>query len=192
MVGPPASKEAMELLEQVGQSRVLRIAQDYVDGKLWFGVVAGEEKLLLNSNREPLTLDQVPEGPTVKDGGFDLCRLSKEGIKRFLRGDTGTDAGLLADLRAFFMRFALFRDKRVPLLLAAWTLGTYCYRVFRVFPYLVLRSPEKRCGKSRVLDLLSLVTFNAVSGGGVLLPAVRVGSARGAASAYWHGVARSD
>ncbi len=30
-----------------------------------------------------------------------------------------------------------------------------------MFPYLVLRSPTKRCGKSRVLDLLSLLGFNA-------------------------------
>lgn len=55
----------------------------------------------------------------------------------------------------------MFRDKRVPLLLAVWTLGTYCYRIFRVFPYLALRSPDKRCGKSRVLDELSLLAFNA-------------------------------
>jgi len=34
-------------------------------------------------------------------------------------------------------------------------------RVFRVFPYLIIRSPAKRCGKCRGLDLLSLVTFNA-------------------------------
>src|SRR4029453_9003909 len=67
----------------------------------------------------------------------------------------------LTDLQVFFSRFAVFRDHRIPLLLAAWTLGTYCYRLFRVFPYLVLRSPEKRCGKSRVLDLLSLVAFHA-------------------------------
>src|SRR4029453_5092286 len=69
----------------------------------------------------------------------------------------------LTDLQVFFSRFAVFRDHRIPLLLAAWTLGTYCYRIFRVFPYLALRSPEKRCGKSRVLDLLALVAFNASS-----------------------------
>lgn len=40
-------------------------------------------------------------------------------------------------------------------------MGTYSYRAFRNFPYLVFRSPTKRCGKSRVLDLLSLVAFNA-------------------------------
>jgi len=99
-------------------------------------------RLLLNSARELLTLDKVPAGLTVKDGGFDLCRLSKEAILRFLSGGTATGFQLFADLRHFFTRFAFFRDKRIPLLLAAWTLGTYCYRVFRVFPYLAFRSPE--------------------------------------------------
>lgn len=161
MTEPLANKEARELLEKMGQTRTLRLAQDFVDGRLWFGVIAGEDKLLLNSDRELLRLDQVPEELTVKDSGFDYCRLSKEAILRFLSGGTATGAELLADLRQFFVRFAVFRDKRMPLLLAAWALGTYCYRVFRVFPYLALHSPDKRCGKSRVLDLLSLLAFNA-------------------------------
>jgi len=158
---PPACKEARELLEQMGQTRVLRIAQDFVDGMLWYGVIAGDDKLLLTSDRELFTLDQVPEGLTVKDSGFDLCRLSKEGILHFLSGGTATGAELLADVRTFFTRFVVFRDKRLPLLLAAWTLGTYVHRAFRVLPYLAFRSPAKRCGKSRVLDLLSLLAFNA-------------------------------
>lgn len=163
LADPPAAKNARELLEQMGQTRVLRIAQDFVDGKLWYGVIAGEEKPLLTSDRELLTFNQVPKELTVKDNGFDLCRLSRDAILRFLSGGTATGYELLADLRAFFTRFAVFRDRRVPLLLAAWTLGTYVYRVFRVFPYFVLRSPVPRCGKSRILDLLSLLAFNASS-----------------------------
>ena len=76
---PPAAKEARELLEKIGQTRMLRLAQDYQDSKLWFGIVAREEKLLVNSERALLTLDQVPEGLIVKDHGFDLCRFSKDG-----------------------------------------------------------------------------------------------------------------
>jgi hypothetical protein len=160
---PPAAKEARELLDKMGATRVLRIAQDFVDGRQWFGIVTGEDKLLLNSDRQLLTLDKIPDGLTIKDNGFDLCRLSKDSIIHFLSGETPTGYELLAVLRTFFTRFAVFRDKRIPLLLATWALGTYVYRVFRVFAYLALRSPEKRCGKSRVLDLLSLLAFNASS-----------------------------
>lgn len=163
MAEPPTSKEARELLVQMGRTRILRLAQDFIDGRLSYGVIAGEDKLLLNSDRELLTLDKAPEGLTIKDGGFDLCRLSKDGIMHFLSGGIVVGAELLADLRYFFTRFIVFRDKRLALLLAAWTLGTYAYRVFQVFPYLALRSPDKRCGKSRVLDILSLLAFNASS-----------------------------
>lgn len=75
---PPATARA--LLDAMGQTRVLRLAQDFVDGQLWFGVIAGAEVLLLNSARELLTTDQLPKELTVKDHGFDRCRLSKEAI----------------------------------------------------------------------------------------------------------------
>jgi hypothetical protein len=163
LAAPAAPREARELLEAMGHTRQLRLAQDFVDGLLWFGVIAGEEILLLNSARELLKPDQLSPGLTVKNHGFDRCRLSKDAILRFLGADTPADSQLLVDLQRFFSRFAAFRDPRVPLLLATWTLGTYAYRIFRVFPYLALRSPEKRCGKSRVLDLLALVAFNASS-----------------------------
>jgi hypothetical protein len=158
---PPASKDAQELLEAMGQVQPLRLPHDFRAGVLWYGIIAGETKLLLNSRRELLTLDKLPDGLRVKDHGFELCRITKEAILRFVGGAESADPQLLTDLQVFFSRFAVFRDHRIPLLLAAWTLGTYCYRLFRVFPYLVLRSPEKRCGKSRVLDLLSLVAFHA-------------------------------
>ena len=158
---PTTVKEAQELLDQIGQTRTLRLAQDYQDEKLWFGVVAGKEKLLVNSDRQLLTLAQIPDGFTVPDNGFDLCRFSKDGIMRFVSGGEEDGSALLAAMRAFFLRFAVFRDSRIASFLAAWTLGTYVYRAFRIFPYLALRSPDKRCGKSRVLDLLSLLAFNA-------------------------------
>jgi hypothetical protein len=54
-----APREARELLEAMGHTRQLRLAQDFVDGLLWFGVIAGEEILLLNSARELLKPDQL-------------------------------------------------------------------------------------------------------------------------------------
>jgi hypothetical protein len=56
---PPAAKEARELLEKINHTSSLRLAQDYQDGKLWFGAIAGEDKLLVNSDRQLLTLDNV-------------------------------------------------------------------------------------------------------------------------------------
>src|SRR5262245_25437882 len=54
LADPPASKEARELLDKMGQSRVLRLAQDFQENKLWFGVISAENKLLLSSDRKIL------------------------------------------------------------------------------------------------------------------------------------------
>jgi hypothetical protein len=163
----PQRQEPFEMLEGMGQTQRLRFPQDFADGKFWFGILAERGKpgvltrLLLNSDRKLMPLEDLPEDLWVLDRGCDQCRLSKDAILQFLSGDTGPDTAILTDLQAFFARFAVFRDHRVFRLLAAWTLGTYCYRLFQAFPYLALRSPDKRCGKSRVLSLLSLLTFNA-------------------------------
>jgi hypothetical protein len=161
LIVPPPNQDPKSLLNAMGQVHPLRLAQDFRDGILWYGVLAGERKLLLNSKRELLTLDRLPTSLKIRDDGFDLCRISQEAILKFLGDGSGPDLDLLPDLRDYFARFTLFRDRRLPLLLATWTLGTYCYRIFRVFPYLVLRSPDKRCGKTRVLDEIALVAFNA-------------------------------
>ena len=36
-----------------------------------------------------------------------------------------------------------------------WALLTYCYDAFRILPILEIKSPEKRCGKTRLLEVLS-------------------------------------
>jgi hypothetical protein len=77
-----------------------------------------------------------------------------------LRGDVISGPELLERLEAFLGRFVVMGED-LPALLALWLMGTYCYTAFEYFPYLVLRSPEKRCGKSRTLDLISMLGFNA-------------------------------
>ncbi len=153
--------EAIKLLDRMESVRLIHPAQDFIDGIFLFGVPAGDEVVLITSERKTISSSDLPKGTRLDTRGFDLCRFSREGITQFLSGATGAGHDLLRRLERFFARFIVFRDVRLALLLATWTLGTYAHRVFRVFPYLALRSPTKRCGKSRVLDLLSLVAFNA-------------------------------
>jgi len=155
------SADAMKLLERIEQVRLIRPAQDFIDGIFLFGVPVGDDVAFITSERKAVLATDLPKEARLDNRGFDLCRFSKEGISRFLGGATVAGHELLRKLERFFARFIVFRDARLPLLLAAWTIGTYSHRVFRVYPYLALRSPTKRCGKTRVLDLLSLVAFNA-------------------------------
>ncbi len=151
-----------ELIQQMQSERLLHPAQDYADGVLYFGVPVGDKLFLVTCERKAIASQDIPKGLRVDNRGFDRCDFSQQGIQAYLAGEMEvTTPAILKALEAYFKRFAVYPKAALPLLLAIWTLGTYLYRVFEYYAYLVLRSPQKRCGKSRVEDLLSLVAFNA-------------------------------
>ena len=160
---PEPPPEAMKLLESIKQTSHIHPAQDFVGGLLWYGIPIDGRVVLVNSERKLLKAEELADNLVLDNRGFDLCRFSKEGITRFLSGETQSGKALIQELRNYFERYLIIRDRRVYLLFATWTIGTYVYRVFRVYPYLSLRSPTKECGKSRTEDLLSVVCFNATS-----------------------------
>jgi Protein of unknown function (DUF3631) len=153
-----------ELIRQMKRERLLRPAQDYADGILYVGVPVKDKLFLVTSERKAISPQDLPAGLKLDNRGFERCDFSQQGIQSYLAGalDVTTPA-ILQSLHAYFTRFAIYPKPDVPLLLAIWTLGTYLYRLFEYYAYLVLRSPQKRCGKSRVEDLIALVAFNASS-----------------------------
>ncbi len=64
---------------------------------------------------------------------------------------------LLAELRAVYKQYAMLPEG-ADVALSLWTLGTYCFDAFRIYPMINLSSPEKRCGKSTVMALLKALT----------------------------------
>lgn len=46
--------------------------------------------------------------------------------------------------------------------ISLWIVGTYCYDNFRIFPKLLLSSPEKRCGKSTLLEIVRSLSHRAL------------------------------
>lgn len=60
---------------------------------------------------------------------------------------------LLSELESIYKRYAILPDG-AAVALSLWTLGTYCFDAFRIYPMIGLTSPEKRCGKSTVMSLL--------------------------------------
>jgi hypothetical protein len=160
---PKPAIDATKLLDNIQTVEHIRPAQDWVNGLLWFGIPAHEDVLLVNSERKIIRADELPDGLKIDNRGFNLCRFSKEGVNRFLDGESVNGKALAAELCDYFGRYLIIQDQRIFLLLSLWTMGTYAYRLFRVFPYLSLRSPTKECGKSRSEDLLSVICFNAGS-----------------------------
>ena len=133
-----------------------RLPQDFRNGVLSIGVLIDGQPYVVRGDREIVSAEDFG----AVNYGLSNVRFSKDGIRRFLRGDAISGPDLFEQVETFLHRFVVMGED-LPPLLALWLMGTYCYSVFEYFPYLVLRSPEKRCGKSRTLDLISMLGFNA-------------------------------
>ncbi len=72
---------------------------------------------------------------------------------------TGDSLGLLAEMERLFQRYAAL-SPGLPLVLALWSIAAHMFAVFDAFPYLAITSPTRRCGKTRVAELLELVCPN--------------------------------
>ncbi len=64
---------------------------------------------------------------------------------------------------SFIRRFCIL-PSAAYLPLAAWAVATHMPDAFDCFPYIALLSPAKRCGKTRVLEVLELLTSKAWRG----------------------------
>lgn len=69
--------------------------------------------------------------------------------------DSGA-AELLRDVESFITRFVIL-PPQVRLPLALWVIATFCFDAFDAFAYLCVTSPTPRCGKTRLLEVLSLL-----------------------------------
>jgi hypothetical protein len=133
-----------------------------VDGVLWYGLQVDGALVLITSARQAHRADQLPEGLALRHTEPGPSTVSRDVAVRWLTtGESGSVARTLDALADFFTRYVVLRDRRTALWIAAWALATWCHRAFRIFPYLSIRSAEKRCGKSRLLSLLQRVCFNA-------------------------------
>jgi len=70
-------------------------------------------------------------------------------------------AKILVTLENTFARY-LALDAGLPLTLALWTLATHVFDCFDAFPYLAVTSPTKRCGKTRLAEVVELFSSNGL------------------------------
>jgi hypothetical protein len=158
---PVVSIAPRELLDGLRERTVLRFAQDVVGEQLMYGIPIGGRRLLLSSARQLYSAEDLGRDVSLVDGGLATTCFTKEAAKAFLSGQTEPTPALLGDLVSFLRRFLLLRPEGLYVVVATWTLATYAARAFRVFPYLLATSPTKRCGKTRLLEVLHLLAFNA-------------------------------
>lgn len=73
---------------------------------------------------------------------------------------TDDGAALVRHVEGFLCSFVVLPAHTV-LPLALWVLATFTFESFDAFPYLAITSPTKRCGKTRLLECLELLTHEA-------------------------------
>jgi len=67
-------------------------------------------------------------------------------------------ACLLDSICGFLRRYIVFQEIEQPIAIALWVAHTWALDAFEYTPYLHIASPEKQCGKTRLLDCLELLT----------------------------------
>lgn len=69
---------------------------------------------------------------------------------------TEVGAGLLEDIIKFIRRY-VWLTMAQAIVLALWVLHAHVFHVFEFTPYALITSPEKRCGKSRLMEVMQLL-----------------------------------
>ena len=63
---------------------------------------------------------------------------------------------VLAEVESFIVRYVVLpQAARMPV--ALWAIATHLFEVFDTFPYLAILSPQKRCGKTRLQEVLEFL-----------------------------------
>jgi hypothetical protein len=83
--------------------------------------------------------------------------LDKEKLTAWLEPVNGEV--LYTVLKDTFLKYVVLPE-RTEIPIALWTLLTYAYMEFETAPRLAIISPEKRCGKSTLMDLLATLAYN--------------------------------
>ena len=81
-------------------------------------------------------------------------------------GPAADGAAILAQLHATLTRYVILPSAEAAVAVALWIAATHAQDAWACAPRLVIRAPEKRCGKSRLLDIVEatchdpLITVN--------------------------------
>jgi putative DNA primase/helicase len=85
--------------------------------------------------------------------------------------DVVNGRALVLDLTSAVRRYVVMAEKDA-LIVALWALHSYVFDVFMCTPRLCIASPEKRCGKTTLLDVIGCLVNRALSTADITGPAI--------------------
>ena len=173
---PKSRDELLKLLDEGVKLKQVHPAIDFVGDRGYFGIKIKIEKdmklediyCMIGSDGDifeinPASLKDRNLSP-ITDGALMINSWSHDGVKEYLEGKRPDPIQLIADISTEYEKYIDFPDERYYYLLSLWTLGTYMFPLFDVYPYMFLHG-FKECGKSKVLKLTSLMAFNSIFSG---------------------------
>jgi hypothetical protein len=143
--------------------------------ELWFGLGTGENAIAVCSKRKLERQEQHESLP--------ISKLTREAVQEF-RSQSKPIAGpeLFRQCRSLLSDYVHLGDERVYDLISVWMIGTYLYALFGYYGYLFFHSKLLRSGKTRLLEVLSHLCFNAtVPLNGPTVPTIREAATDGGA-----------
>lgn len=153
---------ALQLIEQANALPVIHPSQAFECGKLWYGLRLGRKQhIWVNGERQAFTVEQMHQTFTVEKMPTKL-RWGQASIKSFLHGDTSVNPyDLYLQIRTLVTDQIIFRAQWQPTIIALWIMGGYVYRLFSYYAYLWATSPGRRAAKSKLLEIISALAYNA-------------------------------
>ena len=73
-------------------------------------------------------------------------------------GNLGHWDGFLDEIENIYKRYVILPEYS-SVALSLWTVNTYSYDFFTISPRLLISSPDKRCGKTRLLSIMSRLVY---------------------------------
>ena len=143
---------ALREIKPTGPTTRFIQAFDSLRRRLSFGCGDSEKGVVVRSDR---TREVVPTG-------FRRTKLSPDVLTKYLRGDRSPSSRRLVErVTGTLEQHVYFEDPRLYTLVALWVIGTYLYSTFGHYGYLFLFSMLMRSGKTRVIEVLSHLAFEA-------------------------------
>lgn len=115
------------------------------------------------------------EVPPVMNPSANVMK-EKNGAKiasapRLQTGIKKETAELLETCKQWIRQYVILSEEQA-VVLAAWILHTWAFEAAETTPYIHITSPERECGKSRLMETLAVLAFNPVCSGGMTAAAL--------------------
>lgn len=175
-----------KLLSKEKESITIYPSQDFKSNIMWYGFKVKNNCFLINSNKIYLPMFPIDEVYIVeKDGNteekkrkvsylkrnnievttetIDMSGFSPVGIQKFMDNIIPSIQDVHNDTKSLLKTYVYFDVEVFYDFISLWIIGTYMFRCFRSYPYLHIQG-EKQSGKTTLLDVITPICFNALSG----------------------------